>query len=59
MAQTRQIAVRLVWIIWPQRQQVDVWRAGYDIPVDMLALNEALDGLDILPDFSYPLSKLF
>ncbi|HEY7349111.1 MAG TPA: Uma2 family endonuclease [Ktedonobacterales bacterium] len=51
--------VRIVWVLWPKRQQVDVWRAGYDIPIDTLALNEALDGLEVLPGFSYPLSKLF
>ena len=51
--------VRLVWMIWPKRQQIDVWRPEYDTPVDTLALNEALDGLDVLPGFSYPLSKLF
>jgi Uma2 family endonuclease len=50
--------VRLAWVLWPKRQQVDVWRFGYDIPVDTLALNEVLDGLDVLPGFSYPLSKL-
>lgn len=51
--------VRLVWMIWPKRQQIDVWRPEYDTPLDTLALNDALDGLDVLPGFSYPLSKLF
>lgn len=51
--------VRLVWMIWPKRQQIDVWRPEYDTPVDTLALNDTLDGLDVLPGFSYPLSKLF
>lgn len=51
--------VHLVWILWPKRQQIDVWRSGYDIPIDTLALNDTLDGLEVLPGFSYPLSRLF
>ena len=51
--------VRLVWMLWPRRQQVDVWQPDYAAPVDTLGLNDTLDGLDVLPGFSYPLSKLF
>jgi Uma2 family endonuclease len=52
--------VRLVWIVWPKSQQVDVWR-----PVDTsklaitLSLHDMLDGLDVLPGFTYPVADLF
>lgn len=51
--------VRLVWVVWPKYQQVDVWRAAADQPDATLDVGDALDGLDMLPDFSYPLARLF
>ena len=54
--------VRLVWVIWPKRQQVDVWRpdaAGVPHFMATLKAGDALDGLDVLPGFSYPLADLF
>lgn len=51
--------VRLVWIVWPKYQQVDVWRLGIEQPVAVLNTNDALDGLDVVPGFSYPLANLF
>jgi Uma2 family endonuclease len=52
--------VRLVWIIWPRYQQADVWRPGADRqPEAKLSLGDALDGLDVLPGFAYPLERLF
>jgi Uma2 family endonuclease len=54
--------VRLVWLIWPRRHEVDVWRLdslGASHQLATLKPNEALDGLDVLPGFSYPLAELF
>jgi Uma2 family endonuclease len=51
--------VRLVWIAWPAAQTVDVWRPGDDAPSGTLTMNAALDGLDVLSGFSYPLAELF
>lgn len=51
--------VRLVWIVWPTYQQVDVWRPGVDQPVATLNADDALDGLDVIPGFAYPLANLF
>jgi len=51
--------VRLVWVIWPKPQQVDVWRQGSDAPVAALSMGDTLDGLDVVPGFSYPLTELF
>ncbi len=51
--------VRLVWIIWPSRQEVDVWRAAApDAPVATLGLVDSLDGLDVLPGFTCPIADL-
>jgi Uma2 family endonuclease len=51
--------VRLVWLIWLRYQQVDVWQSGSDQPVVTLGMGDALDGLDVLPGFTYPLADLF
>ena len=52
--------VRLVWIIWPKSRQVDVWRpTDMSKPVTMLGKQDALDGLDVLPSFTYPVADLF
>lgn len=51
----------LVWVIWPERQRVDVWRRGGDgrIPVATLKPGDMLDGLDIVPGFTHPVADIF
>ncbi len=49
---------RLVWIIWPRYQRVDVWRPGDDTPTP-LGLDGTLEGEDVIPGFSYPIARLF
>lgn len=51
--------VRLVWIVWPGREEVDVWSGSSDEPVQTLRVDDHLDGLDVLPGFTYPVSRLF
>lgn len=51
--------VRLAWVIWPDDEQVDLWRPGTSAPVATLALGDYLDGLDVLPGFSHPVADLF
>jgi Uma2 family endonuclease len=51
--------VRLAWVVWPDAQQVDVWRPGAAQPVQTLGTGDALEGLDVLPGFTYPLADLF
>jgi Uma2 family endonuclease len=51
--------VRLVWVVWPARREVDAWQSGTDHPVRTLRVGEALDGLDVLPGFTYALADLF
>jgi Uma2 family endonuclease len=51
---------RLVWIVWPGRQEIDVWRAGRSVgPVAELQASDMLDGEDVVPGFSYPVASLF
>jgi Uma2 family endonuclease len=51
---------RLVWIVWPGRQEIDVWRAGRSVgPVAELQASDTLEGEDIVPGFSYPVASLF
>jgi Uma2 family endonuclease len=50
---------RLVWVVWPKRKEVDVWRPGDTKPSTTLGVDDALDGLDILPGFTYPVKRLF
>lgn len=50
---------RLIWVVWPKYQQVDVWRPDADEPVQTLTITDSLDGLDVLPGFTYPLARLF
>lgn len=52
--------VRLAWIIWPDAQEVDLWRPTLPTtPVKTLGLADSLDGLDVLPGFALPIRDLF
>jgi len=50
---------RLVWVIWPRYQQVDIWRPGDVEPSMTLGVTDTLDGEDIVRGFSYPIADLF
>ena len=52
----------LVWVIWPEREEVAVWLPASlttKAPVTTLGATDALDGLTVLPGFTYPLADLF
>jgi len=49
---------RLVWVIWPRYERVDVWRPGDERPKS-LRMGDTLDGEDVVPGFSYPVARLF
>jgi Uma2 family endonuclease len=51
--------VRLVWVVWPEHRQVDVWLPGSDAPVATLGAHDALDGRDVLSGFRFPVADLF
>lgn len=48
---------RLLWVVWPELQRVDVWQPN----AQMHALNasDLLDGYTVLPGFSHLVSDLF
>lgn len=48
---------RLVWIIWPPSQTVDVWTP--DEPMRTLKAGDLLDGLDVLPGFIMLVADVF
>jgi len=51
---------RLVWIIWPAKQRIDVWRpGGAERPALTLGVNDALNGEDVVPGFAYPVAAVF
>ncbi len=51
---------RLVWVAWPARQQVDVWRHDHPSgPAMTLGAGDALDGEDVVPGFSLPVADVF
>jgi Uma2 family endonuclease len=55
----------LVWIVWPDRQEIDVWRQspqvqpGTTAASDTLGIDDQLDGGDVIPGFSYPVAEVF
>ena len=50
--------VQLVWVVFPKTRTVKVYRAGAEA-VETLTEADSLDGGEVLPGFSYPLSRLF
>ncbi len=49
----------LVWVVWPERRQVDVWHHDGHAPVGTLGDGDQLDGLDVVPGFTLPVARLF
>jgi Uma2 family endonuclease len=51
---------RLVWVVWPQAQHIDVWRPdSMEGPAATLNTSDTLDGGDVLPGFTYPVVEVF
>lgn len=48
----------VVWVVWPLRQQVDVWHPG-DAQPATLDVGDTLDGENVVPGFTYPVARLF
>ena len=51
--------VQTVWIIWPGRREVDVWRSGSPEPVVMLKSDNQLEDPELLPGFSLRVAEIF
>ncbi len=55
-----QAGVRLIWVVWPNRQIIDVWQQNSpDAPTAVLQVADTLDGLDVIPGFTCPVSAIF
>lgn len=51
---------RLVWVVWPGRRQVEVWRAGRSVgPAAVLGAADTLDGEDVVLGFRHPVAAVF
>ena len=49
---------RLVWVIWPRYERVDVWRPGDTLP-ETRGVEDVLDGEKVVPGFTYQIARLF
>ncbi len=52
-----EFGVKIVWVLYPQSRRVHVFTAGGGMRV--LNANDAIDGGDVLPGFSAPVSAFF
>ncbi len=48
---------KLVWLVYPEKRLVEVYRADGDIQI--LTGDDTLDGGDVLPGFSMTVSDIF
>ena len=48
---------RLVWMVWPKRKSIEVFRPGS--PPQLLGLADTLDGGDVLPGFRLAVEVVF
>ncbi len=48
---------RLVWLIYPEKRLIEVYRANVDS--DFLTEQDSLDGVDVLPGFMLPVRDIF
>ncbi len=49
---------RLVWVIRPRYQRVDVWHPDDESPTPK-GVGDMLDAEDVVPGFTYPIARLF
>ena len=50
---------RLVWVVWPENQRVDVWRSATSHPDQILGVDDMLKGDDVVLGFTYAIRQLF
>jgi Uma2 family endonuclease len=48
---------KLVWLVYPEKQLIEVFRANGDS--DFFTINDTLDGEDVLPGFQLPVRQVF
>jgi Uma2 family endonuclease len=50
--------VRMVWVVWPERGEIDVWSSATREP-RTLAGDDALDAGEVIPGFRIPLGQIW
>lgn len=51
--------VRMVWLVYPMRRHIAVYRSGPDAGIERLIAGATLDGGEVLPGFRLALKDLF
>ncbi len=49
--------VRLVWVVWPRRREIDVWAPG-DATPHILTAVDTLDGAMVVPNFTITVARV-
>ena len=49
----------LVWVVWPARREVDIWRTGHTAPAATLQSGDILTGDPVITGFLHPVADLF
>ncbi len=57
--QYQESGVRMVWVIYPVRQLVEVYRLATGYIPQIVSLNGELDGEDVIPGFKLAVKSLF
>ena len=55
----RTAGTALVWVLWPERQRIDVWHRDDRAPIATLTPDDTLEGLDVVPGFTHPVADIF
>ncbi len=51
---------RLVWVVWPKREEIDVWRSGNtEHPATTMAIGDVLSGEDVVLGFTLSVAEVF
>ncbi len=57
--QFQKSAVKLIWVIYPFTQTVDIYRLPTGLVPHSVGITETLDGEDVIPGFKLPISEIF
>ncbi|HZS87397.1 MAG TPA: Uma2 family endonuclease [Chloroflexota bacterium] len=49
--------VRLVWVVWPRRREIDIWEPGAQSPRTLTAA-DTLDGGSVVAGFAIPVAQV-
>ncbi len=59
LTQYQKAGIPLIWLIYPAKQQVHVYRLSNSQTFDTLGINDELDGETVVPSFKLAISQLF